>query len=311
MSVSSSESYTDITGRETKAHGRAGFPAACYCLEYPGANVGVHWHSELELILIEEGQVRLYAASERYVLTEGMGAFVNANILHTTEPDDRKRKVKLHSIVFSPRMVGGSDDSVCWTKYLLPLINDASCPIRIFTDDNGWQKETLLRIRKAWEAIAADSHGYEFVVRNELSLIILALCDHQSHSVRPISGRVLRNEARMKLMLNYIGEHFSENILLEDIAKAASISKSECIRCFKDILDITPMQYTARYRLQTAAGHLLCTDWQISEIGYRCGFTDMGYFAAQFKRRYGMTPSVYRTMHCADSENGSRIKEEE
>ena len=45
---------------------------------------------------------------------------------------------------------------------------------------------------------------------------------------------------RMKKILQYIEEHYGEDITLEDMAASASISKTECARCFKTSLNTTP-----------------------------------------------------------------------
>jgi hypothetical protein len=43
-----------------------------------------------------------------------------------------------------------------------------------------------------------------------------------------------------------------------------------------------------------AAKYLKSTDWPVSEIGRCCGFQEMGYFASQFRKLFGMTPTAYR-----------------
>lgn len=294
MPISSSISYTDVTKRETKAHGSVFFPAACYLVDFPDVSVSWHWHSELELIVVEKGWSKLYVGARQFLLNEGDGAFVNADILHTARAADEKQGAQLHTIVFHPRLVGGIEDSIYWEKYLHPLINNIEYSVQLLSGSIDWQKDILERIRRAWIEIATDKHGYEFRVRNDLSEILLQLSDHQQQGIITIPQKVHRNEQRMKQMLKYIQDHYFEAILLEDIAEAAAVGKSECLRCFRDILGITPLRYVNQYRLLVAAQNLAETDRQISEIGDGCGFTEMGYFAAQFKKKYGMTPTEYR-----------------
>ncbi len=294
MSISSSFSYTDTTKRETKPHGSVFFPAACYSVDIPDVSISWHWHSELELILVEKGRIKLYAGSRQLMLKEGDGAFVNADIMHTVEIADETQGALIHSIVFHPRLVGGTENCVYWEKYLNPLINNERYAVQLLSCNNDWQKGILDRIRRAWLEIAAEKHGYEFRVRNELSEILLELGGHQRQETISITQKVRRNEHRMKQMLNYIQDHYFELILLENIAEAATISKSECLRCFREILDMTPLRYVNQYRLLIAAQNLSETDWQVSEIGDSCGFREMGYFAAQFKKKYGVTPTEYR-----------------
>ena len=61
------------------------------------------------------------AAGEKYTLAEGDGLFINAGVLHADWPLAAGR-CRLHSVVFHPRLVGGSPDSVFWQKYLQPLL---------------------------------------------------------------------------------------------------------------------------------------------------------------------------------------------
>lgn len=90
MSISPSESYTDMTKRETKAHGQTAFPAACYQVPFPETEIAVHWHSELEVIYVENGSIRLYVGPQSYLLHTGMGAFINSNIYPTHNGSKRQ-----------------------------------------------------------------------------------------------------------------------------------------------------------------------------------------------------------------------------
>ncbi len=294
MPISSSISYTDIAKRETKSHGSIFFPAACYSADFPSVFIPWHWHRELELIYIHKGHIILSAGSMEFSLTEGMGAFVNSDTLHTTRAKDHSEQSVVHAIVFHPRLIGGAEDSVYWQKYLLPLMQNMDFSVQILSRTIDWQNSVLSKIESAWQEIAQDTHGYEFRVRSTLSEILLMLGDHQNKHALTLPERVKKNDMRMKQMLSYIHEHYFETITLEDISTSASISKSECLRCFRQVLDTTPLRYVNQYRLMVAARNLIETDWQISEIGYSCGFKEMGYFSAQFKKKYEMTPSEYR-----------------
>ncbi len=98
----------------------------------------------------------------------------------------------------------------------------------------------------------------------------------------------------MKLMMQYIADHFSEEITLADLAKCAMISESEVLRCFHNTIDTTPIQYIKEIRIHKAASLLHTTDLKIIDIGSLCGFQEMSYFAKAFKQIYGCTPTKYR-----------------
>ena len=120
MALSACNTETDSAGRELTVHGTAAFPIACYHDDLEAAPVPWHWHEELELLIASEGGVLAAAAGEKYTLAEGDGLFINAGVLHADWPLAVGR-CRLHSVVFHPRLVGGSPDSVFWQKYLQPL----------------------------------------------------------------------------------------------------------------------------------------------------------------------------------------------
>lgn len=100
-------------------------------------------------------------------------------------------------------------------------------------------------------------------------------------------------------MLEYIHKHFSGDISLADIAKAADISERECLRCFRKTIQLSPIQYLLKYRIMQGAELLRRnpTD-SISEIASLCGFDSPSNFARLFKRFYNYTPREYRNLNC-------------
>ena len=63
--------------------------------------------------------------------------FINAGVLHADWPLAAGR-CRLHSVVFHPRLVGGSPDSVFWQKYLQPLLTDPSRPCAVLRRSVDW-----------------------------------------------------------------------------------------------------------------------------------------------------------------------------
>ncbi len=293
MAVSSNETYTDLFGREVKNHGSAEFPIACYENTLTGSEITIHWHEELELILVLSGQALLCTSNGKIPAGSGCCVFVNSNILHTIEP--AAGRVHIRSLVFHSSLIGGSENSIFRQKYLLPLMeSSAVLPYLIMPREQEVYADILQLTEHAWQAMADEPAGFEIRVRNDLSECILFLQQKLS-DIGPMTfpGRDKREE-RLKAMLSYIHTEYSDEISVQKIADAGYISKSECLRCFRDGLSTSPMQYVNDYRVKAAANLLRTTDWSVSEIGSRCGFTEMGYFSGRFKKKFGCTPSAYR-----------------
>lgn len=287
---------TDSHGRELIEHGTALFPVACYNDDLSAFEVAWHWHEELEVFIVEAGTARVLTNGSSDIVNQGEGVFINSGVLHGVWQAG-ETPCRLRSVVFHPRLVGGSMDSVIWQKYLEPLLGDSSRPYIRFSDDRTPEKAALECIARAWQCCAEEEAGFELDVRECLSRIIFLLSRNFPSAEKRPSKKALRDGERTKAMLRYIQAHADEEISLEQVAQSANISKNECLRCFRSVIGCTPIQYVRQIRIQKAAELLQSTAWKIADIGMMCGFQEMSYFAKTFKAFKGCTPHEFRERH--------------
>lgn len=283
----------DKTGRELVQHGSTAFPAACYHDDLSKNEVPWHWHEEFEAAIITEGCAVVSVGNEKYTIHPGEGFFANSGILHGawgTAPN----ACQIHSIVFHPRLIGGSVDSVFHQNYVHPLMRNTSLESLHLRPSVPWQKTALDAIEHAWQSLSTETDGYEFRVRNHLSELLFLLHHNLPALQHPVSQKTLRNGERIKQMLQFIHEHFSEELSIASIAHVCSISESECLRCFKSTIQTTPIQYVRQYRIQRASQLLRDTSFTITEIASACGFPDLSYFTKTFREMKGMAPGEFR-----------------
>jgi|GEM_PF-2063105 len=98
----------------------------------------------------------------------------------------------------------------------------------------------------------------------------------------------------LHLVRKYVDEHYRENIRLEDVVKAVSLSVSYFCFVFKKETGITFMDYLTNYRLEKAKQLLLETDLKVYEVAEQVGYFDVRHFTKQFKRKFGMKPVELR-----------------
>ena len=173
------------------------------------------------------------------------------------------------------------------------LANTAS-EIACFDRTAPWHENAMKAVETAWQSCVDESHGYEFQVRAELSQLIFLVSDNCPAIQRRPSEKALRDGMRIKTMVQYVQEHYTEVIDTAQIAASAVISESECLRCFRSTIGTTPIQYVRQCRIQKAVELLTSTDMNITDIGVRCGFQDMSYFAKTFRELRGCSPREYR-----------------
>lgn len=81
---------------------------------------------------------------------------------------------------------------------------------------------------------------------------------------------------------------------VDDMAAAASMSRSTYGRKFRALMGIVPTDMLRDLRLQRAGELIDTTDLNISQVAYEVGFSDPHYFGKCFKAYYQMTPSEYK-----------------
>lgn len=285
----------DESSQELTEHGSALFPVACYEDDLTEGPVPWHWHPELELAVVVKGSAVVAADAQRCTLGEGDGCFINANAIHAAWSADGQPCV-IHSVVFHPKLVGGAPESVFWS-YLHGLIHHPALRFVPLSTQREEDLPLLKCIKESWHFSSAEEYGYEFAVRSRLSELILQLNRRRSGVSGTVTGSNRKNEERVMAILDYIRAHLTEEITIASLADAASVSQSECIRCFKGMTGTTPLRYVNQLRLQRAAELLTTTEDRIIEIGMACGFQDMSYFARRFREQFGVTPLVYRRAH--------------
>lgn len=285
--------YTDPKGKELIEHGTALFPVACYHDNVSEKPVAWHWHEELEVFVVERGTARVCVGGEAHIVRQNEGCFINTGALHGVWPMGDEVCV-LQSVVFHPRLVGGSVESILWQKYLAPLLSEQAPPCVRFSASDPWHCAATGAICDAWQFCAEEPDGFEFSVRSRLSDLIFQLSKNCPAQAQKPTEKALRDGARIKQMLQFMQAHESEPLTLSQIAASAAISENECLRCFRSMLSCTPIQYLRQSRIQKAAELLVTTDRKISDIGAACGFQEMSYFAKTFREQKGCTPGEYR-----------------
>ncbi len=292
MALGISAVQTDQYGREIVAHGAPGFPIGAYQADFQFDLVPWHWHEEFETVIITEGISHVHVENAIVPLKAGDMMFINSGILHCLNNGIPEQACG-RSLVFHPRLLGAVD-SIFWKDYVTPILQDKLFRFQHFSAEIPWQKEFIDHARAAWVSVACEPADYENEARYHMTKAMYLLKENHRVSDESISTHESIAAERTKLMLQFIQDHYTEELTLEQIAASAAASKSMCLRYFRQTIGTTPIRYLIQYRIEKAAEMLLSTGKKAGEIALACGFSDMSYFTRRFREIKGCTPLEYR-----------------
>lgn len=265
------------------------FPLSAYYNDmdhFAGQQIPWHWHEELEMIYVAEGKVLVHAGKEEMILDEGDAIWINSNVLHHVEKAVDAPCV-CYSFVTHSTALSGDVQSVFAKRYLDPLCHahDLSCQ-RLDVEAAGY-------IVEAYQACQKEAYGYEIEVRELLMKVCLRVLKH--HDIHNEGKKKEGKEVtRLKQMMQYLQEHYMEQITIAQLALLIHSSEREVLRCFRSHLKESPIQVLMQYRMMKACELLGTSEASVTEIAAMCGFHDSSYFAKMFKRMLHMSPSQYR-----------------
>ena len=87
---------------------------------------------------------------------------------------------------------------------------------------------------------------------------------------------------------------FFEPLDVDDLARAAGLSRAHFSREFRRAFGESPHAYLLTRRLERAASLLRMTDRSVADICFSVGLQSVGSFTSSFTRTYGMSPTAYR-----------------
>jgi transcriptional regulator GlxA family with amidase domain len=94
----------------------------------------------------------------------------------------------------------------------------------------------------------------------------------------------------------WMEENYARQSSVAELARRAAMSERHFLRMFRKTFETSPLEHLIRLRIRRAAELLETGGCNITETGYKCGFSDSNYFSRQFRRILGMSPRQYRDL---------------
>lgn len=298
----------DQEQKEIKSHGSYGFPVLVSYERLSYFDTGEfpwHWHPEIELTLVMEGDISYQVNDSLYHLKTGEGLFCNTNVLHSgrgyQSPD-----CSYLSVTFHPRLLYGYPSSVMQSKYMAHILKSPSLASIHFVPGQEWHRQVLERIEKIRLLDREHPASEELQIQIALMEIWQEIYEHmeKKEDGHTENGR---DTERIRRIMEYIHEHYGEKITLEDLADQIHLCKSESCRLFKRYMNESMIGYLLDYRVDRSLELLRQTSLDVTQVAGQVGFANPGYYSRIFKRKMGCTPLEYRKSRGTDGDHVKKL----
>ena len=280
--------------KEKRLHGDPLYPANLYDYAPIGSEplMELHWHTELELLLVTSGSATFRVGIHTYEVQAGEALFINSGELHEAIEG---RACAFRALVFHPDLIRSAADDTLQVQYLDPLLQGRHlAPVHLTSGDPA-HRALLEPLQQLLRLHAERPPVYELTAKGLLLLVLADLVRlSQPAADRTRVAADQYKMERLKQAIGYIQSHYSEAVRLRDMAASVSMSEAYFCRFFKDMTGRNPVDYLNQYRMQQAARLIRSTDNKMTDIAMDVGFNHLSYFIGVFKQHYGCTPSAYR-----------------
>lgn len=230
-----------------------------------GRTVWLHFHQSPEFLLVHEGQILVTCNGVDQVYSENEIVIINSNDMHKVRP--------LTDTAFYDCLI--IDLSICDIGQL-PERSSNLKAVELF--------KTIMQELRHQEPL------YREVVIGYVKVFQSILVRHASEHA--ISEDEVRKYQYLRKAVNYMYQHFTENLTLDDISNAIPLSKYYLSHIFKELTGHSIMSNLNYIRCNNALSMITTGKYSIAEVAYASGFSDHSHFTKTYKKAFGKTPNA-------------------
>ncbi|MGW8526743.1 MULTISPECIES: AraC family transcriptional regulator [Nocardiopsidaceae] len=157
-----------------------------------------------------------------------------------------------------------------------------------------------LRLRGALDLLLAEvvggRPGAEFAIRQHGQLLVLEVLRAYLGRLELPPGwlRALADE-QLRPALGLMHSAPGKPWRLEELARAAAMSRTSFTDRFRSLAGIPPLTYLSRWRMLLAQRALRDSDVRVGSLASELGYASEGAFSSAFRRQVGESPLHYRS----------------
>ncbi|MCM1151965.1 MAG: ATP-binding protein [Alistipes senegalensis] len=107
-----------------------------------------------------------------------------------------------------------------------------------------------------------------------------------------------RDEEFMKEVMSWLGKNIeNSDLTIDQLASHLGLGRTTMYNKLKSLTGKSPVELLKEYRITKAKLLLRTGQFSVSEVAYKVGFSDPGYFSRCFREQFRMSPAEYLKTH--------------
>ncbi len=252
-----------------------------------------HWHDAQEIIIPLEDNYSVTVQGQEYLLEPGDILLIPPGDLHSIcAPESGSRFIFLLGLDLFCHL-----EDFFYTRSLL------SKPIHMTADTHPeiYEEEISLIMQTASHYFSNSPSRQLYVYACMMNFYARYTDFHVKSSHTPADKTLALHSKnptqKLNQLLEYLQEHYAENISLDKASALTGISKFYLSRIFRQYTGQSYSEYLSFLRIQKAENLLKDTNIHISDISAACGYSSISSFNRAFRQLKGCSPSEYRKYH--------------
>ena len=254
--------------------------------------VALHHHDFYEVYFFVSGNVQYNIESRSYLMTPGDILLISPMELHQPvfEKDhkDYERIVLWINKSFLEQFsIPGQDLSVCF---------DTSMPghTNLLRPDGTLRQLIAFQLDQLIQESDSDEYCSQVNAFCYLAQILVEINRMARQQSRDTDTKIA-SDSMVYSVMNYINEHYSEELSLDFLANRFFISKYHLSREFLRVMGTSVHRYVIQKRLAMAK-QMMSEGMPSTEVYQHCGFGDYSNFYRAFKAEYQISPKEFMTL---------------
>lgn len=247
-----------------------------------------HYHKQLELLLVLQGHLDVYLEQDSYHLEPGDVVVIGDSELHRDISDKQ-----LDYIVLQFDLEQFFDhSSIPYIRYFSATHAPLSKANYIFEENAEVKQEVANCVTRLLREATDKSTGYELAASILIKQILLLLLRNDTRKLLVEQDNF--DKVRLKPVLDYVENHLTDRIQVEEVCKIANMSYYYFVKYFKKTIGLSFTEYVNYRKVKWAERILLTKDMSISEVGEKIGMPNMAHFYKMFKKHNDCSPKQFQ-----------------